>query len=597
MSGRIPQQFLDDLLSRADIGEVIGARVPIKKAGREYKACCPFHSEKTPSFTVVPDKAFYHCFGCGAHGNALDFLMEFDRLDFPEAVEELAGLLGVEVPREKTRSESSATAPIYEVLERAAAIFSRTLKDHAVAQDYLKSRGISGKTAKRFGLGHAPAGWDRIIRELGGNASRMRMLHEAGLVINRDDGKRYDRFRERVMFPIRDARARVVGFGGRVLGDGEPKYLNSPETPVFHKGRELYGLYEARQANRDLKQLLVVEGYMDVVVLAEHGIDNAVATLGTSTTREHLRRLFRATREIVFCFDGDRAGRDAAWRALNVSLGEMREGRQIRFLFLPEKHDPDSLVREEGGQAFRGRLSEATSLSAYLFSHLAGEADTDTVDGRARLAESALPLLQQIPDGVYRELLTGQLAQKVGLPVEKLERRLGEDTRTPALKASGLQRRRVSHRVAGRPTLVRQVVALLLHYPQAGAEIKVPPEIAQMERPGLSLLRELIDVTTDSPELKPAALLERFRSRPEHRHLESLLAQEMLVEAADAVLQLQAGLDRLALEDCRERLDGLVARAADGLSEPEKAEFQALQTRIRQAQDYVNWSAENSHGS
>ena len=588
MSGRIPQEFLDELLARADIGEVISARVPIKKAGREYKACCPFHSEKTPSFTVVPDKAFYHCFGCGAHGNALDFLMEFDRLEFPEAVEELADLMGLKVPREESRTETSPTAPVFGVLSRAAEVFTRSLKEQHEAQDYLKQRGISGATAKTFALGYAPPGWDRLIRELGGSDESLQRLLEAGLIVRRDDGKRYDRFRERVMFPIRDARARVVGFGGRIIGQGEPKYLNSPETPVFHKGRELYGLYEARQANRRLERLLVVEGYMDAVVLAEHGVTNAVATLGTATTTEHLRRLFRASQEVVFCFDGDRAGRDAAWRALNVSLGQMREGRQIRCLFLPEGHDPDSLIREEGSAAFQSRLLEAVPLSEYLFAHLSAQVDLQSVDGRARLAESALPLLGQLPEGVYRELLTGQLAQKVGLPTEKLERRLSGDSENPRLENSGLRKQPVSRRVAGRPSLIRQAVALLIHYPGAGAGLETPPELAQMERPGLALLRELLKLTRQHPELSPAAVSERFRGRPEHKHLEALLAQEMLVEATEAPAQIQGSLDRLALEECRRRLDGLVARSAAGLSEPEKEEFQALQNRIREAGDYVN---------
>ncbi|MBN8281426.1 MAG: DNA primase, partial [Gammaproteobacteria bacterium] len=371
MSGRIPQDFIDDLVQRADIVEVVGSRVPLTKAGREYKARCPFHSEKTPSFWVSPQKGFYHCFGCGAHGTALGFLMEYERLDFPTAVEELARSLGVEVPRAEGGPDRVSLEPLYAMLDKAAGLFRQALRDHPAPVEYLKQRGLDGETAREFGIGYAPPAWDTLLAALGGSEDERQQLLAAGLVIARDTGGFYDRFRDRVMFPIRDSRGRTIAFGGRILASGEPKYLNSPETPVFHKGRELYGLYEARRAERTLTRLLVVEGYMDAVMLAAHGIRNVVATLGTATTSEHLRRLFGVVPEVIFCFDGDRAGRDAAWRALQVSLPSLHDGRQVRFLLLPDGEDPDSLVRREGAAAFSARVESSLPLSGFLLDTLA----------------------------------------------------------------------------------------------------------------------------------------------------------------------------------------------------------------------------------
>ncbi|MFM1892488.1 MAG: hypothetical protein RLZ44_1565, partial [Pseudomonadota bacterium] len=359
MAGKIPQRFIDDLIARVDIVDVINQRVPLKKAGHEYKACCPFHDEKTPSFTVSPTKQFYHCFGCGAHGTAIGFLMDYDRLSYPEAIEALADDLGLEVPHEAGVERGPDLSPLYEILEQAARFYAWQLRRHpdsARAVEYLRQRGVSGEIAADFRIGFAPPGWDNLLRELGGDARAVDSLRGAGLISEPEDGKRYDRLRDRIVFPILDARGRVVGFGGRVLGAGEPKYLNSPETPVFHKGRELYGLYQAKQAVKQLERLLVVEGYMDVVALAQFGIRYAVATLGTATTAEHLEKLFRSVPEVVFCFDGDRAGRDAAWKALETALPLLREGRQARFLFLPEGEDPDTLVRREGAAAFAARV-------------------------------------------------------------------------------------------------------------------------------------------------------------------------------------------------------------------------------------------------
>ncbi len=574
MSGRIPQAFIDELLARADIIEVLGSRLQLKKAGREYKALCPFHSEKTPSFTISPDKGFYHCFGCGAHGTALGFLMEHDRLPFVEAVEELAGMVGLEVPREDSPA-ARVQRSHHELLAQAARIYRELLKDSAEAVGYFKGRGIDGPTAARFHLGYAPDAWDTIQQRLSGGPDAEQALLDVGLLTENERGRRYDRFRGRVMFPIRDLRGRVIGFGARVLGAGEPKYLNSPETPVFHKGRELYGLYEARQALRQITRLVVVEGYMDVIGLARHGIAYAVATLGTATTSEQLARLFRVTDEVVFCFDGDRAGRAAAWRALENALPEAREGRQIGFLFLPEGEDPDSLVAREGANAFEARLSQVQPLSDFLVERLAQAVDTSTVDGRARLAEQARPLLARLPAGVYRELLLEKLAGTVGLGAARLEKLLAAgDPRAGSAPADPRPPARARPR-SGRASLVRQALLRLLHCPRAALEGPDPDFLATLDRPGAALLRAVIEDIRAHPQLTPAMLLEHWREHPEGRHLGRLLDTELLVDDDAAAEEYRDIMQRLAVDARRARIEQLSARSG-ALEEAEKAELRAL---------------------
>ncbi len=445
MPGRIPQAFIDDLIARTDIVELIGGRVQLKKAGREWKSCCPFHNEKTPSFWVSPDKQFYHCFGCGAHGTALGFLMEHDKLPFPDAVEELASRLGLEVPREDDGRVARARPGdgLHELLAQVTQFYRDSLRESERAKKYLADRGITAESCVKFAVGYAPDAWDSVLKRFGGNAERERALLEAGLVVERSgqgESGYYDRFRDRVMFPIRDARGRPIAFGGRILDKGEPKYLNSPETPLFHKGRELYGLYEARQALRKVERLLVVEGYVDVVRLAQSGIAYSVATLGTATTPEHLNRLFRVTSELVFCFDGDNAGRNAAWRALENALEHARDGRQLRFLFLPEGHDPDTLVGEEGAEAFEARIADAQPISEFLVAQLVSRTDLGSVDGRARLAELARPLLARVPAGVYHELLMERLAQEVRMPAGRLADLLRAGVGRRTRRTAGAQR-------------------------------------------------------------------------------------------------------------------------------------------------------------
>ncbi|OED43626.1 DNA primase [Endozoicomonas sp. (ex Bugula neritina AB1)] len=433
MSGRIPQHFIDDLLSRIDIVDVVDSRIKLKKTGRNYSACCPFHKEKTPSFTVSPDKQFYYCFGCGASGNAVGFVIDHDHLDFPTAVDSLAGQLGLEVPHEQTHKRRGPdNSELYELMDKAVKLYTQQLRQHKQspkAINYLKQRGLDGTTCDAFGIGFAPPGWDNLQKELATSPEKEKKLITAGILVHNEDSDRiYDRFRDRIMFPIRDSRGRYIAFGGRVLGDEKPKYLNSPESPIFHKGKELYGLYEARQANRNLSRIIVVEGYMDVVALTQQGISNSVATLGTATTIDHMQRLFKVVSEVVFCFDGDDAGRRAAWRALESTLPNMEDGRQARFMFLPQGEDPDSMVRQAGSEQFLALIKDqALSLDNFLFKQLEDGLDLNTMDGRARLAKLAGPYLQKLPEGLFHQLLIKKLSDITGLDSQYLSTHFEEE--------------------------------------------------------------------------------------------------------------------------------------------------------------------------
>jgi DNA primase len=579
MAGLIPQDFISDLVARADIVEVIGRRVQLKKAGREFKACCPFHDEKTPSFTVSPSKGFYHCFGCGAHGTPIDFLMEFDHMSFPEAVETLANSMGLEVPRTESDRPAQRYDELFELTSRVERFWQNALRENDAAVNYLKQRGIDGTTAKRFGLGYAVDGWSTLLDKFGTSPEAIERLLATGLIIRKDNGGHYDRFRDRITFPIRDARGRCIGFGGRAMGDGEPKYLNSPETVLFHKGRELYGLFEARQALRQIERLVVVEGYMDVVALARHGIDFSVATLGTATTTDHLNRLFRLTENVDFCFDADRAGEQAAWRALETALPQIREGRQVRFVFLPDGHDPDSFVNEFGSAAFIAALDNGVALSDYLIAELASQVNLDTVDGRARLAELAKPLLTKIPPGVYRELLIESLADTVQLSSAKLDRMLGrgEDGRRESAGGTRLRQNRAVPASTGKPSVVRRAITLLLNHPEAAAKLDVM-KIAGLNRPGIELLRDLIETVQEEPNITTAGLLERWRHDDQGRHLGKLAAVDVPGdEEFNPAAELADCLEQLALAGRRERINFLIEKQrVKALDEDEIAELRQL---------------------
>ncbi len=567
MAGRIPNEFIDQLLARVDIVDVVEHRVPLKKAGSEFQACCPFHTEKTPSFTVSPQKQFYHCFGCGAHGTALGFLMEYEHLSFVEAIEELAKQAGLEVPHEGgTVQKGPDLQPVYDLLDAASNFYQQQLKDKQQgkrAVDYLKQRGLSGEIALIFGIGYAPPGWDNLLSALSPEHT-LRNFENAGLTSQRDNGKPYDRFRDRIMFPIRDTRGRVVGFGGRIIGDDKPKYLNSPETPVFHKGMILYGLFEARRANHGEDYLVVVEGYMDVVALAQHEINNAVATLGTATTEKHLELLFRTVNKVVFCFDGDRAGRDAAWKALQTILPLMKAGREARFLFLPEGEDPDSLVRKEGADALRQRFIEAPPLSGYLFDHFLQQIDTGTLDGRARFSDAITPFIEKIPPGTLRDLLNRKLEHITGL-----ESRMPESTSAPVQKQA-------SHPSAQPSTPIRLALRILLERPQLILDFEPQQGWRMAQVKGVGLLSEVIDLIRRSPDINTARLVTHWHGSAIGEHLQQLLQGPLDIPDNGLLDELRGCFRQLAALYHKQQLKQLLSRPLHQLGDEEKKQLREL---------------------
>ncbi len=475
----IPQSFIQDLLGRVDIVEVVDRHVKLKRSGANYSACCPFHTEKSPSFTVSPTKQFYHCFGCGAHGTAIGFMMEYGGMGFVDAVKDLAQSVGMQVPEEArseyTQRRAEEGPDLYGVLLQAAQFYRNQLKDSPQAIEYLKRRGLSGEIAKRFGIGYVPNGWQNLEQVFPDYADKA--LNVAGLVKQNEEGRRYDVFRDRIMFPIVDVRGNIIGFGGRVLGDDEPKYLNSPETPVFEKGRELYGLFHARRAIRDAGCVIVVEGYMDVVALAQAGVEYAVATLGTATTQNHVQKLLRQSDEIVFCFDGDAAGRRAAWRALENSLTQLVDGKQLRFLFLPDGEDPDTYVRANGKAAFEALLARAEPLSRFLLDELRSNVDIHTAEGRAKLMQQAKPLVKQIAAPMLSLLIRKELAQLVGVQQQELDANF--EIRAKAAPAP-------ARRTAPAPqSILRTVLELLIVEPRFAALIKRGDLVEAVGVPGI----------------------------------------------------------------------------------------------------------------
>jgi DNA primase len=580
MAGRIPKSFIDELLTRTDIVDVIDARVPLRKAGKDYKACCPFHDEKTPSFTVSADKQFYHCFGCGAHGSAIGFLMDYDHMSFVEAVEELAARAGLAIPREAgvvASQNRDNGADLLGLMREAARFYRQQLREHPQsgrAVEYLKRRGITGEIAQEFGLGFAPEGWDNLLRALGKDDADREALVRAGLAVKKDGGGCYDRFRDRVMFPIEDHRGRIVGFGGRVIDRGEPKYLNSPETPLFHKGRELYGLYRAREAIKRENRVMVVEGYLDVVALAQFGIDFAVATLGTATTRDHLERLFRHAPEVIFCFDGDRAGREAAWRALDNALAVLREGRQASFLFLPEGEDPDTLVRKEGREALLARIMAAQPLPDYFFSTLSQQVDLGRLDGRARLVELARPLLSKMPAGVLQQMMLERLAELGRIDAGKLSVPRGNPEAPPA---SNFAARPVTGGRREPPSVVRLAVAMLLQHPSLADRVPAEPGFTDLELPGMNLFLALLQMLKTAPRLNTASIVESFRDS-EHQHYIAKLAvwQHPALEQ-NVELEFAGLMDRLREISATQRIERLLQRQRSGeANQAEKAELARL---------------------
>lgn len=567
---RIPDAFIDDLLARSDIVEVVGSRVPLKRQGKEYAARCPFHDERSASFTVSPTKQFYHCFGCGAHGTAISFLMNYDRLEFLDAVEELAKRAGMEVPRDahpRSPQQQDDSRDQYSALDAAARFFQKQLEGSDKALAYLDGRGVDADTRARFCIGYAPDGYSALKDALGKDERRMKLLDRVGLFSKNDRGHVYDKFRDRVMFPIFDRRGRVIAFGGRVMQkDDGPKYLNSPETALFHKGRELYGLWQVRQANQKIERLIVVEGYMDVVSLFQFGVTQAVATLGTATTPDHAELLFRNAPDVYFCFDGDAAGRRAAWRALESVLPRMKDGRQGFFLFLPDGEDPDTIVRKEGADAFDARLKQATPLSQFFFDELTREINLGTLDGKARLAERARPMLAQIPDGAFGDLMKQELQRLTGIG------------RAPAgTAAAAAPVRRAAAAPVQKRSLVRAAIALLLQQPSLALSLEGHHAIAGLRLPGIELLLELLELVQQRPDISTGALLEHFDGREEQAALHRLAAVALPGDEASWTQELHDAIVQLEKQLLQQRLDELQAKQRQqGLDETDKFELREL---------------------
>ncbi len=630
MAGRIPQHFIDELLNRTDIVDLIDSYVPLKKAGANYKACCPFHGEKTPSFTVSPSKQFYHCFGCGANGSAIGFLMEYDHMEFREAVETLASNAGLEVPQESQaftpKNTQSQGIDLYQLMQEVERFYQQQLRQHKdkdSAIGYLKQRGLSGDVAKRFGMGFAPEGWSNLMESLGDTAPAQKALLDTGMLTKNEKGRVYDRFRHRIMFPIHDHRGRVVGFGGRVLEKGEPqagnpKYLNSPETPIFHKGSELYGLFAARGAIKEADGVLVVEGYMDVVALAQAGINNAVATLGTATTAQHLQRLFRHTPNITFSFDGDRAGRAAAWKALETCLPAIQDGYQVSFLFLPDGEDPDTMVKKVGKESFEQLVSEAMPLPEFLLESLKQQADLNRLDGRAKLGKLAKPLLEKMQTGVLKTLIVDRVAALTQVASSELATpsngqantnqnlNQGEQTawsNAPAnqdgWKKGGWQRggwRKKAPQQAPRPaslSLVRRAVSLILQFPKYHGEFAVLEPIADTQVRGIGMVHELRQAAEGLENPSTAMLLERYRDESfaptllqlanhQHNNIEELDDSEALALIRANNAKIIEEFNASELVRAEKALELLSKKAQLGaLNDEEKSRHEALKEYIR----------------
>ncbi|HIM69527.1 MAG TPA: DNA primase [Gammaproteobacteria bacterium] len=554
MSGRLPREFIDQLLSRIDVVEVVDRCVPLKKAGKDFKACCPFHDEKTPSFTVSPSKQFYHCFGCGASGTAITFVMEFNHLGFREAVEDLANAVGLPIPDTGLEHQDNDTPRLLEHLEEAKQFYKRQLRSAPGAEAaiaYLKQRGISGEVAAEFEIGYAPDDWQSLADTAAGDSQKLTEMTRAGLISQRETGGHYDRFRSRIVFPIDDRRGRTVAFGGRIIGQGEPKYLNSAESPVFNKSAELYHLHQARAAIAKQDEVLVVEGYLDVIALVQYGVDNTVATLGTATTPLHLQQLFRLTSSVVFCFDGDRAGRTAAWRALQVALSELRDGRQASFLFLPEGEDPDSLIRAQGADTFRLLVDKATPLPDFLFENLAGETDLSRMDGRARLVALATPLLEKIPQGPLLDLMQQRLTELSGV-------RTGPTSLTNKPARPKTTRTQPDKRL----TPLATAISLLIQHPSLASEGPLPAlDKEGDDARGLDLLITIDRVARSEPNLSTAGVVERFRDDKDFLTLEKLAVHNHHLDDNRLVEFYQQTLATLEEQQVSAHITALLARS------------------------------------
>ncbi len=586
MAGKIPRDFIDDLLSRTDVVDIVDSRVKLKKAGKNYQACCPFHNEKSPSFTVSQEKQFYHCFGCGAHGNAISFMMEFDRLEFVEAIEELARFHGLEVPREKgsrpAMSEEKKQQQLddYSLMDQVARFFQQQLRQNSNSEkaiNYLKQRGLSGDIVKQWEIGYAPDSWDALLNTFGKSPDKVKQLIDLKLVNQNDQGRRYDFFRDRIMFPIRDKRGRVVGFGGRVLDDGGPKYLNSPETRIFHKVRVWFGLYHARRQNRQLDTVVIVEGYIDVVALSQFDINIATAALGTATTPEHIQMLVRATSHIVCCYDGDRAGREAAWRALENALPALKDGVRLSFLFLPDGEDPDTMVRQVGKEAFMTMLDSAMPLSRFFFENLLKTHNVGTPEGKRALKNAALPLIEGVLGDDQKQMLLEELAKHTG---EYDRFKLQQDI-SKANNAGRKPGYSPNLNQVGKTRLspLRMLIRLLLDMPSLATRCQEvqPGVFAGSQAAGMDLLLAVHQYCTQHPHATTAQLVENFRDHPHSPTIAKLLLQEHLVKDEDAERVYTDSFARLLDWHFDSRIETLISRSrVQPLSKAEKEELNLL---------------------
>jgi len=559
MPGRISQAVIDDLLSRIDIVEIIQPRISLVKKGQNYQARCPFHDEKTPSFTVSQSKQFYYCFGCGAHGNAISFLMNYDRMEFLDALNYLATKAGIELQHEDAPAPDPNREKLYPLMEKIATLYQKALRQSQQAIEYLKSRHLTGQTAKEYMIGYAVESWDNLSQQFNSQA-----LINAGMVVRNDNGKMYDRFRHRIMFPIRDVRGRVIAFGGRSLGDDLPKYLNSPETAIFHKSNELYGLFEARKAHSKLHRLLIVEGYMDVIALSQHDMRYAVATLGTAINSKHIQKCLRYTNELVFCFDGDSAGKQAAWKALTIALSLLRDDIQIRFLFLPENEDPDSLVQKIGKAEFESRIQNADSLSEVFFETLAQQFPITSMDAKAQYAYQALQYINSMPKGIFYQLMQKELAKRLTMSEHDLKR----------FENQPVNKKRVNKKILNPAQLA---CALLLQQPQLATLVDEPKFLDNIEIDGKSMLLYLWQQFQSNPELTTGKLLGLSLTNEQKQRIAEMAAIEFPLDSKGFETEFQGVLQRLNELYIKNQVEYLIQKAkTTGLSDQEKQTLQSL---------------------
>lgn len=593
MSGRVPQAVIDQLLSRTDIVDLIDSYVPLKKMGANYKACCPFHEENSPSFVVSPQKQIYHCFGCGVGGNVLSFLMSYDNLSFIEALEILAKKNGLTLPKQNfNKSQPSpqkqkASDDLHHVMALAKQYYQTQLREHPLAEKakkYLIQRGLTGEIAQKFQLGYAPEGWDNLIKFLATKCS-LNSLKEAGLITQKNPQSNYDRFRDRIMFPIRNKQGKTIAFGGRIIDDGDPKYLNSPETPIFHKSNELYGLYELLQSVRQPDYIMIVEGYMDVVALAQHGIYQAVGTLGTATTSQHLQILMRYTDKIIFCFDGDNAGKKAAERALETALPLMRPEKTLSFMFLPAGEDPDSFVRTQGKDALITELNQAISLGEFFIQHLSRGINISIADDKATLVSRAVNYLKQINHAQLQQILTQEVANKARLPYQQLQQMLEQANNTPNHTGQFDQQRNTYHGGSNQsaPTpnklsTLQKTIAMMLQYPEQTSALDLSSITLPTHTVGHKLLAQLLEMIQHNPKLTTAVLLENWREREEFKHLTKLANLPLLITTDEGVQkELIDCLTKISQENTQQRINELMQKAKNKqMTQEERIELSNL---------------------